>query len=154
MGRPCAPPSCRDHQHSPECKGVGKASGVDVFLIVCALIASTFFRPPEKLIALPPDWTGDIDLPRTARPMRCYVAVLLIFRTQRLLQIERPQRRNAHRVHRARGLGNVKPTRLGQLEDVTARVIRKPTVAAHAVMNVPQHRSATVTATGQFRNVA
>lgn len=34
-------------------KAFGRASGVEIFLIPCALIAATFFRPSERLIALP-----------------------------------------------------------------------------------------------------
>lgn len=34
-------------------KALGQASGVEIFLIPCALIAATFFRPSERLIALP-----------------------------------------------------------------------------------------------------
>lgn len=34
-------------------KAFGQASGVEIFLIPCALIAATFFRPSERLIALP-----------------------------------------------------------------------------------------------------
>lgn len=91
-------------------KVFGQASGVEIFLIPCALIAATFFRPSERLTALI----------LVGLAIMAYLGLdgaygapgppLRGLRIPCFPQIERHERWHPHRVHRTCRIGNVKPT--------------------------------------------